>query len=230
MHNAAKPAAGKQLSDASLIKWENKNNETIIGKARKLIFVSHQCNAFKTDKSAPELLAEFDALYGAIKKAEQELYGLPDRHIETDNSKQLHEKLQQAIETFLDRMPRVFDPFAGGGAIPLEAARLGCRSFGNDINPVAHIIQKGSVEFPQKYGKPITYSKAEFIRLYGEELWNSQPYDNKLIKNGEAVAITIPNRLSFDVEFYAKKLLAEAEKEIGYLYPGYFGDTDHPFR
>lgn len=39
-------------------------------------------------------------------------------------------------------MPSVFDPFAGGGAIPLEAARLGCRSYGNDINPVAHIIEK----------------------------------------------------------------------------------------
>ena len=69
-------------------------------------------------------------------------------------------------------MPKVFDPFAGGGAIPLEAARLGCQSFGNDINPVAHIIQKGSLEFPQKYGKPIIYSKAEFIKLYGEEEWN----------------------------------------------------------
>ncbi len=59
-------------------------------------------------------------------------------------------------------MPSVFDPFAGGGAIPLETARLGCRSYGNDINPVAHIIEKGSVEFPQKYGKPIRYTEEEF--------------------------------------------------------------------
>src|SRR5690606_41725989 len=60
-------------------------------------------------------------------------------------------------------------PISGGGAIPLEAARLGCRSYGNDINPVAHIIQKGSLEFPQKYGKPISYSKTEFIKLYGQD-------------------------------------------------------------
>ncbi|MBK7304317.1 MAG: DNA adenine methylase [Saprospiraceae bacterium] len=78
-------------------------------------------------------------------------------------------EIPNAIEAFLDKMPKVFDPFAGGGAIPLEAARLGCRSFGNDINPVAHIIQKGSLEFPQKFGKPIAYSKAEFIKRYGEK-------------------------------------------------------------
>ena len=45
LQNAAKPATGKLLNDASLIKWDNKNNEAIIGKARKLIFVSHQCTA-----------------------------------------------------------------------------------------------------------------------------------------------------------------------------------------
>jgi putative DNA methylase len=116
-------------------------------------------------------------------------------------------------------MPKVFDPFAGGGAIPLEAARLGCRSFGNDINPVAHIIQKGSLEFPQKYGKPITYSKNEFLRIYGENEWNKQPQENKKVNFGEVVAVNIENRLAFDVEFYARKIIAAAEEEIGHLYP-----------
>jgi adenine-specific DNA methylase len=63
-------------------------------------------------------------------------------------------------------MPSVFDPFTGGGAIPLEASRLGCRSFGNDINPVAHIIQKATCEYPQIYGKPIKYTREEFDRIY----------------------------------------------------------------
>src|SRR5690606_40106531 len=107
--------------------------------------------------------------YSAIKDAEHALYSLPDRHLETPESRKLATNLEKSIESFLDRMPRVFDPFAGGGAIPLEAARLGCRSYGNDINPVAHIIQKGSLEFPQKYGKPISYSKTEFIKLYGQD-------------------------------------------------------------
>ena len=101
-------------------------------------------------------------------------------------------------------MPKVFDPFAGGGAIPLEAARLGCRSFGNDINPVAHIIQKGSLEFPQKFGKPINIVNQSLSSIYGEKEFDKIPYENKTIKNGEVIAVKIDNRLAFDVEFYAK--------------------------
>ena len=114
-------------------------------------------------------------------------------------------------------MPRVFDPFAGGGAIPLEASRLGCRSFGNDINPVAHIIQKGSLEFPQKYGKPIVYSRKEFIKRYGEDELKRVSQENSLYAGGDKVKIE--NRLSFDVEFYARELLKRAEAEIGHFYP-----------
>lgn len=214
---AGKTTASKnQLSDASLIKWDNKNNEEIIGKARKLIWVAH--NTGRGGK-AKELLADFDKCYSAIKEAEENLYSIQDRHIETAVIKKKEEALHSAIEAFLDKMPKVFDPFAGGGAIPLEAARLGCRSYGNDINPVAHIIQKGSLEFPQKFGKPITYSKEEFIKLYGEDLWKKQPQENKKVKSGEAIAVRVENRLAFDVEFYAKKLLTKTEKEIGDLYP-----------
>jgi putative DNA methylase len=213
---AKKTAAKKMLSDASLIKWDNKNDENIINKARKLIWVAHNS---ETKQTAAELLADFENHYKAIKTAESELYSLTDRHIETEKSKQLTKNLHNAIEAFLNKMPKVFDPFAGGGAIPLEAARLGCRSYGNDINPVAHIIQKGSLEFPQKYGKPISYTAEEFIKLYGEDEFNKVANENKKYKNGNVIGVNIPNRLSFDVEFYAKKLLAETEKEIGHLYP-----------
>ncbi len=48
------------------------------------------------------------------------------------------------------RAPRVFDPFAGGGAIPLEAMRLGCDVTAMDINPVAWFILKCTLEYPQK--------------------------------------------------------------------------------
>lgn len=213
---ATKPAAGKMLTDESLITWDTRNNEKIINKARKLIWVAHNSDSNNT---ATELLADFDKHYKAIKDAENELYSLTNRHLETDKSKQLTENLHNAIEAFLDKMPKVFDPFAGGGAIPLEAARLGCRSYGNDINPVAHIIQKGSLEFPQKYGKPISYTKEEFVKLYGEDEFKIVKNEHKIINNGNVVGVNIPNRLSFDVEFYAKKMLAEAEKEIGHLYP-----------
>jgi adenine-specific DNA methylase len=116
-------------------------------------------------------------------------------------------------------MPKTFDPFAGGGAIPLEAARLGCTSFGNDLNPAAHIIQKASVEFPQKFGKPIIYSLKEFVNRYGKNSLNDITNNSKVYKDGELVAINIQNRLSFDFEFYAKKVLNKAEEELGKFYP-----------
>jgi adenine-specific DNA methylase len=209
--------AKDNLSHASLIKWDNKNDEKIIGIARKLIWVAHNA---ASEKTANELIADFDTHYKAIKDAEQDLYSTPDRNNATDTIKAKEAKLHNAIEAFLDKMPKVFDPFAGGGAIPLEAARLGCRSYGNDINPVAHIIQKGSLEFPQKYGKPITYSKREFEELYGEEELKKVPNDWKgFTGNSQWTFVIVPNRLSFDVEFYAKKLLTETEKEVGQLYP-----------
>jgi adenine-specific DNA methylase len=212
-----KTSSGNMLSAQSLIKWESKNNETILNKARKLIWVAH--NAEKTSQSLTNLLADFDQYYTAIKTAECTLYTTPNRHEPYADVTAKETALQASIDAFLDRMPRVFDPFAGGGAIPLEAARLGCRSFGNDINPVAHIIQKGSLEFPQRFGKPITYSRDEFVRLYGEaEFQTQQTLQPQLFNEGEST-ITLPNRLSFDVAFYAKKLLKLAEDEIGHLYP-----------
>jgi putative DNA methylase len=213
-----KPGAGKQLTDQSLIKWDNKNDEKIIGKARKLIWVAHNSKG-NTKTFAKDLIADFDKHYKAIIDAELELYNLENRHLKTEMATKLESNLELAKEAFLDKMPKVFDPFAGGGAIPLEAARLGCRSYGNDINPVAHIIQKGSLEFPQKYGKPIIYSKEEFVNLYGEEELLSWCKQNSLHIDSPNLKIEISNRLSFDVAFYAKKLLAETEKEVGYLYP-----------
>ncbi len=215
---AAKSTPPKeQLDDWSLIKWENKNNPKILRIARELIFVAYQSDK-RPDATWEELHAEFDNLYDAIPKAEKALYELKDRHIETDKVKKLEAELQTAIDAFQNEMPSVFDPFAGGGAIPLEAARLGCRSYGNDINPVAHIIERGSAEFPQKYGKPIVYSKEEFEKLYGEEgMKMAQETERNIIYDNKGYHI--PNRLAFDVEFYAKKILAETEKEVGYLYP-----------
>jgi putative DNA methylase len=50
--------------------------------------------------------------------------------------------------------PKVLDMFAGGGAIPLEALRLGCEAYALELNPVAHIIELCTLVYPQKYGKP----------------------------------------------------------------------------
>jgi adenine-specific DNA methylase len=214
---AGKVTAAKDMLDAnSLIKWDNKNNETTLNKARKLIWVAHNAHPERSEGSGTHaLLADFDTHYAAIKSAEAALYTIHDRHLPSSEVVEKEAALHQAIEAFLDKMPRVFDPFAGGGAIPLEAARLGCRAFGNDINPVAHIIQKGSLEFPQKFGKPITYSVEAFLERYGSEELEAQRHAGQVF--GQQVQIA--NRLSFDVAFYAKKLLSAAEAEIGHLYP-----------
>ena len=53
-------------------------------------------------------------------------------------------------EAYGGRAPKVLDPFAGGGAIPLEAMRLGCEATAIDINPVAWFILKCTLEYPQK--------------------------------------------------------------------------------
>ena len=195
------------LSDASLIKWENKNDDNIIGKARKLIWVAH--NAV-SGKSANDLLKEFDSAYKSIIDAEHALYSLPDRHLKKDEVNTAEAHLQIAIDTFLDKMPKVFDPFAGGGAIPLEASRLGCKTYGNDINPVAHIIQKGSLEYPQKYGKPITYTNKEFVKLYGEETLKTIPNEWKTYTGGSATGVRISNRLKFDLEFHVNRIISKS--------------------
>jgi adenine-specific DNA methylase len=218
LNQKIKPVAGNQLTDYSLIKWDNKNNDTIIGKARKFIWVAHN-SKLNPKASAKELLNEFEQYFDAIRIAETNLYSQPDRHVKSDSNVQLENDLKNAIYAFQNRMPKVFDPFAGGGAIPLEAARLGCKSYGNDINPVAHVIQKGSLEFPQKYGKPIILSKEEFIRLYDEKKFLNIPNEYKIYTNGSPSFIQIPNKLSFDVEYYAKRLFSETESEIGALYP-----------
>jgi putative DNA methylase len=57
-------------------------------------------------------------------------------------------------EAFGGRPPRVLDPFAGGGSIPLEALRLGCEVHALDYNPVAVLILKCVLEYPQRYAKP----------------------------------------------------------------------------
>lgn len=59
--------------------------------------------------------------------------------------------------------PKVLDMFAGGGAIPLEALRLGCETHAVELNPVAHIIQLCTLVYPQKYGQRL----AEDVEKWG---------------------------------------------------------------
>jgi adenine-specific DNA methylase len=100
------------------------------------------------------------------------------------------------------KVPTVLDPFAGGGAIPLEAGRLGCQAIANDYNPVAYLILRATCEFPQKYGRP---GKRKVVR---EEF-------GKRVEREEDVA----NVLAFDVDKWATWILERAREKIGHLYP-----------
>lgn len=205
----------EQLTPESLIKWESKNNPGIIGLAQRLIWIAYNSDLHPS-KSYRELSAEFEFAKKRIAKAEDELYSYVDRHKESEHVTKLENELKEAIEAFQNNMPLVFDPFAGGGAIPLEAARLGCRSYGNDINPVAHIIEKGSAELPQKYGKPLSIRQDEFDSIYGE-IGNQILEERNIRRYGDI--INIPNRLSFDIEYYAKLLLKETSSQLESEYP-----------
>jgi putative DNA methylase len=96
--------------------------------------------------------------------------------------------------------PRVLDMFAGGGAIPLEALRLGCEAYALDLNPVAHIIQLCTLVYPQKYGRPDPNERG----MTGEK--NSK---------GE----TTWGGLAEEVRYWGNYVLKEVKKEIGDLYP-----------
>jgi putative DNA methylase len=66
-------------------------------------------------------------------------------------------------ESWPDRPPKVLDCFAGGGAIPLEAARLGCETTATDINPVAYLIQRCVLEYPAKFGEMADLGARPFV-------------------------------------------------------------------
>lgn len=68
--------------------------------------------------------------------------------------------------------PRVLDLFAGGGAIPLEAARLGCEATAVELNPVAHLIELCMLDYPQRFGP----SLADDVRRWGER-WLTRTWD-----------------------------------------------------
>lgn len=121
--------------------------------------------------------------------------------------------IQKAREDILKanggKPPRVLDPFAGGGAIPLEALRLGCETYASDLNPVAVLIEKCTLEYPQKYGKAkkVPVKKSE----EGEQ--------SELFGVSETKAQYTVNPLLEDVKKWGSWILNEAEKEIGSFYP-----------
>ena len=67
-------------------------------------------------------------------------------------NQEILKNVQQLIKKEFPKKPKILDPFAGGGSIPVESLRLGCETYASDYNPVATLILKSSLEYPQKYG------------------------------------------------------------------------------
>src|SRR5579862_8625002 len=99
------------------------------------------------------------------------------------------------------KLPAFHDPFAGGGALPLEAQRLGLESYASDLNPVAVLINKAMIEIPPKFaGKPPINPEARKSMGHSGSWKGAQG-------------------LAEDVRHYGKWMRDEAEKRIGHLYP-----------
>jgi putative DNA methylase len=100
------------------------------------------------------------------------------------------------------KLPAFHDPFAGGGALPLEAQRLGLASYASDLNPVAVLINKAMIEIPPKFaGRPPVNPEARKNKeLFAREWRGAQG-------------------LAEDVRYYGQWMRDEAEKRIGHLYP-----------
>jgi adenine-specific DNA methylase len=84
---------------------------------------------------------------------------------ENSLNENLIEKARKDIRDFFGgRAPKILDCFAGGGSIPLEALRLGCETYALEYNPVAVLILKAVLEYPQKYGKKLV----EDVKKWGQ--------------------------------------------------------------
>ena len=101
-----------------------------------------------------------------------------------------------------DRLPAFHDPFAGGGALPLEAQRLGLEAHASDLNPVAVLINKAMIEIPPKFaGQPPVNAEARTESGLLSREWRGA------------------QGLAEDVRWYGRWMRDEAEKRIGHLYP-----------
>lgn len=117
---------------------------------------------------------------------------------ENSTNEEVLERARKEIRKSCDgQLPPVYDPFSGGGSIPLEAQRLGLPAYGSDLNPVAVMIGKAMIEIPEKFKDldPI----------------HPGPKERQFYRNAEGLAE--------DVKHYGNWMREEAWKRIGHLYP-----------
>ncbi|MBI5524651.1 MAG: DUF1156 domain-containing protein [Desulfarculus sp.] len=129
-----------------------------------------------------------------------------------------HPRAKELFDRY--KLPAFHDPFAGGGALPLEAQRLGLEAHASDLNPVAVLINKAMIEIPPKFaGKPPVNPQARGVDL-GEvhDLGKRDKKFQERLGLGDN-AWRGAQGLAEDVRYYGQWMRDEAEKRIGHLYP-----------
>jgi len=123
----------------------------------------------------------------------------------------LNRKHPQAAKLFNpEKLPAFHDPFAGGGAIPLEAQRLGLESYASDLNPVAVMINKAMIEIPPKFAGQIPI---------GPIPESDKKNKKKATKNVFTEDWSGAKGLAEDVRRYGHWMREQAFERIGHLYP-----------
>ncbi|MBN8552585.1 MAG: DUF1156 domain-containing protein [Caulobacterales bacterium] len=128
------------------------------------------------------------------------LFGIIEELVKWENStnEEVLERARAEIRKSCGgELPPVYDPFSGGGSIPLEAQRLGLPAYGSDLNPVAVMIGKAMIEIPPEFkDQPPIHPGAK---------------DRQFYRNAEGLAE--------DVKYYGEWMREKAWERVGHLYP-----------
>ncbi len=127
--------------------------------------------------------------------------------------KKYKDNSEAVLQYLNDHCPAVYDPFCGGGSIPLEAQRLGLRARGSDLNPLPVLINKAMIELPPKFHNqaPINPDADPLIQNTNT---NSNPTMQAGVEGWKGTA-----GLADDIRYYGAWMREAALKRIGHLYP-----------
>lgn len=134
----------------------------------------------------------------------QRLFGILEKLVKWENSNDpevLAAAKAEILRSTNNNPPALLDPFAGGGAIPLEAQRLGLEAHAHDLNPVAVMINKAMIEIPPRFAGQAPVNPDSRTRLDGATGWQGA------------------QGLAADVQYYGEWMKREAFRRIGHLYP-----------
>ena len=141
------------------------------------------------------------------QKERQRLFDILSQLVVWENSNDPHvlaEAKAEIMKSTDNNPPALLDPFAGGGAIPLEAQRLGLEAHAHDLNPVAVMINKAMIEIPPKFA--------------GQAPVNPDIRNGQMGVSGSGVW-TGASGLAEDVRYYGEWMKKKAFEKIGHLYP-----------